>query len=266
MVKTKNLSRNKLLFVTSLLSLLVGGSHVAAPTSLTVINTRKNATDAGDTQGNAETIELNMATGDEGESRYTCSECGEVDETLKEQYLNQDAADAVMALINEIGNVDGSNASKEKIGAAREAYNKLTPAQKELINNYQKLTEAEDTYAELVEPTYPNKDVEKGMPGGLIALIVILSIIFLAILALIVLFILDRKNILVLPVLHQLFAEIPFFKNKKEEAKKLVIISKVSNENGYLNPFGSNDRFLSVTGMSFIKSVLELTTGIYRQV
>ena len=130
-----------------------------------------------------------------------------------------------MALINEIGDVDESNASKEKIEAAREAYNKLTPAQKELINNYQKLTEAEETYAELVEPTNPTDPVdprteaEKGMPDGLIALIVILSLIFCTILALIVLFILDRKNILVLPVLHQLFAEIPFFKNKKEEKK-----------------------------------------------
>lgn len=124
-----------------------------------------------------------------------------------------------MALINEIGDVDESNVSKEKIEAAREAYNKLTPAQKELVNNYQKLREAEDTYAELVEPTNPNKDVEKCMPGGLIALIVILSLIFFTILACIVLFILDRKNILVLPVLHQLFAEIPFFKNKKEEKK-----------------------------------------------
>ena len=158
--------------------------------------------------------------GDEGESRYTCSVCGHVNETLKEQYLNQDAADAVIALINEIGDVDESNASKEKIEAARKAYNQLTPAQKELVNNYQKLTEAEDTYAELVEPTNTNKDVEKGMPGGLIALIVILSLIFFTILALIVLFILDRKNILVLPVLHQLFDIIPFFKNKKEEEKK----------------------------------------------
>ncbi|QOS39616.1 hypothetical protein DYE49_03740 [Treponema rectale] len=158
--------------------------------------------------------------GDEGNSRYTCSVCGHVNETLKVQYLNQDAADEVMALINEIGEVDESNASKEKIEAAREAYNKLTPAQKELVNNYQKLTEAEDTYAELVEPTNTNKDVEKGMPGGLIALIVILSLIFFAILACIVLFILDRKNILVLPVLHQLFDMIPFFKNKKEEEKQ----------------------------------------------
>lgn len=66
MKKMKNLSRSKLLFVTSLLSLLVGGSHVAAPTSFPIINTRENATDTGDTQGNAETIELNMATGDEG--------------------------------------------------------------------------------------------------------------------------------------------------------------------------------------------------------
>ena len=157
--------------------------------------------------------------GDEEESRYTCSVCGHVNETLKERYLNQDVAGTVIALINEIGDVDESNASKEKIEAAREAYNKLTPAQKELINNYQKLTEAEDTYAELVKPTNPNKDVEKGMPGGLIALIVILSLIFFTILALIVLFILDRKNILVLSVLHEVFDMIPFFKNKKEEKK-----------------------------------------------
>ena len=129
-------------------------------------------------------------------------------------------------MINEIGDVDESNSSKEKIEAAREAYNQLTPAQKELVNNYQKLTEAEDTYAELVEPTNSTDPVElrteaeKGMPGGLIALIVILSIIFLSILALIVLFILDRKNILVLPVLHQLFDMIPFFKKKKKKRNK----------------------------------------------
>ena len=98
--------------------------------------------------------------------------------------------------------------------------------QDDFVEVYQTLKEAEETYAELVEttnptdPVEPRTEAEKGMPGGLIALIVILSLILFTILACIVLFILDRKNILVLSVLHEVFDMIPFFKNKKEEEKK----------------------------------------------
>ncbi len=62
---------------------------------------------------------------------------------------NQDAANAVIALIDAIGNVEYTDASKAKIDAARDAYDKLTDDQKQLVNNYSTLTEAEKRYEEL---------------------------------------------------------------------------------------------------------------------
>ena len=62
---------------------------------------------------------------------------------------DQDAANAVIALIDAIGNVEYTDASKAKIDAARDAYDKLTDDQKQLVNNYSTLTEAEKRYEEL---------------------------------------------------------------------------------------------------------------------
>ena len=62
---------------------------------------------------------------------------------------DNDAADAVDALIAKIGTVEYTTTSKGKIDAAREAYGKLTEAQKSLVKKYSTLTTAETKYAEL---------------------------------------------------------------------------------------------------------------------
>lgn len=68
---------------------------------------------------------------------------------------DKEAADAVIELINSIGTVDGSADSKAKIEAAREAYNKLTEAQKALVTNFNTLTAAEEKYQEITTPKPP---------------------------------------------------------------------------------------------------------------
>lgn len=55
-------------------------------------------------------------------------------------------ADEVIKLINEIGTVDASAECKAKIDAAKEAYSKLTDAQKALVKNFETLTQAEAKY------------------------------------------------------------------------------------------------------------------------
>lgn len=64
---------------------------------------------------------------------------------------DQEVADAVVALINAIGTIDTSDASKEKIEAARVAYNLLTEEQKALVSEdaLKVLVDAEESYAEL---------------------------------------------------------------------------------------------------------------------
>ena len=62
---------------------------------------------------------------------------------------NQAAADAVIAKIADIGEVTYTNESKALIDASREAYDALTDTQKELVTNYNVLTDAEATYADL---------------------------------------------------------------------------------------------------------------------
>ena len=160
--------------------------------------------------------------GDEGEARYTCTQCGEVDEARKTQALADDmaefeaykqaqkkaadekaqdgdsaecaqlikdakdwiddvpfdntksldenkqavdtaanlaglekaltdqrAADAVEDKINAIGDVELTKECKDKIDAAREAYDALTDAQKDLVDNLDTLTDAEEKYEQL---------------------------------------------------------------------------------------------------------------------
>ena len=62
---------------------------------------------------------------------------------------DNEAADAVDALINAIGEVEYTSQSKAKIDAARNAYEVLTPAQKALVDNLAVLEAAEARYAEL---------------------------------------------------------------------------------------------------------------------
>ena len=62
---------------------------------------------------------------------------------------DQDAADAVIALINAIGTVEYTAECEAKITAARNAYDALTATQKDLVTNYTTLTDAETAYAAL---------------------------------------------------------------------------------------------------------------------
>ncbi|MBR5427506.1 MAG: InlB B-repeat-containing protein [Clostridia bacterium] len=78
------------------------------------------------------------------EDRYA-----ELKAAAEQAEADQAAANAVKDAISAIGEVEYTEASKAKIDEAREAYNALTDAQKELVDNYAALTAAEDTYAEL---------------------------------------------------------------------------------------------------------------------
>ena len=75
---------------------------------------------------------------------------------------DQAAADEVIAKIDAIGEVEYTDASKSKIEAARDAYDALTGAQKELVTNYDRLTAAETLYADLKadaeKPDEPSQD------------------------------------------------------------------------------------------------------------
>jgi|GEM_PF-3444954 len=95
-------------------------------------------------------------------------------------------ASEVKGLIDAIGEVDGSEGSKAKIDAARTAYDKLTEEQKALVGaeKLAKLTEAESTYAQLTS----------GLPGGMIAGIVILSILTLGAAGLLIFLILRLRK------------------------------------------------------------------------
>ena len=68
-------------------------------------------------------------------------------ETAYQGFEEQKEVDAVIALINGIGTV--TKDSEEAINAAREAYDKLTDAQKAKVTNYNTLTEAEETYEDI---------------------------------------------------------------------------------------------------------------------
>ena len=71
------------------------------------------------------------------------------DVTIQTAAKDQEAADAVEALIDAIGTV--TTDSGDKIKVARNAYDALTDAQKALVENYKTLTDAEAKYAELVK-------------------------------------------------------------------------------------------------------------------
>ena len=75
----------------------------------------------------------------------------ELEQAADQAAKDKTAADAAIAKINAIGNVEYSDASKQKIDAARTAYDALTADQKALVNNetVAVLTAAETRYAEL---------------------------------------------------------------------------------------------------------------------
>ena len=62
---------------------------------------------------------------------------------------NQKMADAVVAMINAIGKVEYTDACKDKIDEANNAYNALTADQKTLVTNLDILTKAQQTYETL---------------------------------------------------------------------------------------------------------------------
>ena len=62
---------------------------------------------------------------------------------------NQKIADAVVAMINAIDKVEYTDACKEKIEAANNAYNALTADQKALVTNFDVLTKAQQIYETL---------------------------------------------------------------------------------------------------------------------
>lgn len=89
-----------------------------------------------------------------GKDRYICTECGVVDWELKakaEAADDQVQVDAVIALINAIGTVDGSSACDKRITAARHAYEQLTPTQKKRVTNLTTLEQAEIQYMNAIE-------------------------------------------------------------------------------------------------------------------
>ncbi|MCR5019454.1 dockerin type I domain-containing protein [Ruminococcus sp.] len=72
------------------------------------------------------------------------------DEKALQDIADNEAADAVENLIDEIGEVAFDETSKAKIDAADEAYNALTDDQKTLVENKQTLDDAKTTYDNLI--------------------------------------------------------------------------------------------------------------------
>ena len=64
-----------------------------------------------------------------------------------QEKADEEASEAVEKDIEEIGEVENTDECRKRIETAREAYDKLTETQQELVRNYSKLTTAEETYA-----------------------------------------------------------------------------------------------------------------------
>ena len=101
-------------------------------------------------------------TGKEGVKTFTCTVCKETKtetiDKLGEDQKDQSAANEAINLINGIGTVTKN--SKDKIDAARKAYDGLTEDQKKLVPDsvLKTLTDAEVAYAKLTKPgTKPGK-------------------------------------------------------------------------------------------------------------
>ena len=86
---------------------------------------------------------------------------------------DQAAANTVIGKIGAIGEVEYTEACKAKIDDARNAYNALTDAQKDLVANYGTLTAAETAYAEMkaaaeqaTDPTDPSNPTDPTDPSN----------------------------------------------------------------------------------------------------
>ena len=93
------------------------------------------------------------AYGTSGSARWTCTVCGYVNESIKAPY----DAEEPINLINASGEVHYTAACKNKIDAARAAYDPLSDTAKAIVTNYDVLTAAEATYAHLT-PTDADMD------------------------------------------------------------------------------------------------------------
>lgn len=103
-------------------------------------------------------------TGKEGVKTFTCTVCKETKtetiDKLGEDQKDQSAANEAINLINGIGTVTVTKNSKDRIDAARKAYDGLTEDQKKLVPDsvLKTLTDAEAAYAKLTKPgTKPGK-------------------------------------------------------------------------------------------------------------
>lgn len=88
----------------------------------------------------------------EEESEDTVVDILECDEANKYNDTNNTSTEEILAVeekIDAIGDIDISNDCKERIDAAREAYDALTEDQKALVSNYSVLTAAENAYEDL---------------------------------------------------------------------------------------------------------------------
>ncbi|MEE0419198.1 MAG: InlB B-repeat-containing protein [Lachnospiraceae bacterium] len=86
---------------------------------------------------------VRIAETDSGEKKFWAKWSGGISQ-------DEIAANEVIRLINEIGTI--TSGSGNKITSAMAAYNKLTPAQKNLVTNFGKLKEAEKTFYSIVSP------------------------------------------------------------------------------------------------------------------
>lgn len=94
----------------------------------------------------------------EGEIKYA--------ELVEQDKANKEVAKVVIEKIDALGTI--TLESKEALEEARAAYDALTDDQKALVNNISVLTEAEKTYAKLVEdskPQEPQQPVDPEKPG-----------------------------------------------------------------------------------------------------
>ena len=124
--------------------------------------------------------------GEEGDARFTCAVCQQVDaerkaaaEAADQAAADQTAANEVIAKIDTIGEVEYTDECKAKIDAASDAYDALTDTQKALVTNYGILTGAIVHYNELkaaaetptdptdpTEPENPTEPTDPDHPSG----------------------------------------------------------------------------------------------------
>ena len=109
-------------------------------------------------------------------------------ETTYQQLEDAAKAGEVKALITAIGEVKYPD-SKEPIRKARTAYDALTASQKEIVDNYNVLERAEQTYTALEKEA----KAPTGLPTSVKITLVVCSLIILGIAALLV-FLFTHKN------------------------------------------------------------------------